>query len=120
VSLKTKSIRAAIAMLMFVCSYTSGILLPGRAVKLHAATVTLTARMPETTGVQWTIRSATEFAQRPDMHPDEVKVRSTWQFVSAESQLVGSETGEARILPLQTTGEISVPANEGFLSTARW
>src|SRR2546426_1824004 len=50
-----------------------------------------------------------------------VTVRSTWQFapgqqVSAESRLVGSETGEARILALQTTGGTPVPANEGFRS----
>jgi len=81
----------------------------------------LVARMPETTGVQWTVRPATEFAQRPNMHADEVTVRSTWQFapgqqVSAESRLVGSETGEARILALQTTGGTPVPANESFLS----
>ena len=55
------------------------------------------------------------------MHADEVTVRSTWQFapgqqVSAESRLVGSETGEARILALQTTGGTPVPANESFLS----
>lgn len=119
--MKTKSIRTAIVMLAFVCSYTSGILLPERAVELHAATVALIARMPETTGVQWTVRPAMEFAQRPDMRADEVTVRSTWQFalgqqVSAESRLVGSETGEARILALQTAGEPLVPVDESVLS----
>ncbi len=118
--MKTKSIRTAITMLAVVWGYTSGILVPEGALKLRAATVALIARMPETTGVQWTVRPATEFAQRPDMHADEVTVRSTWQFapgqqVSAESRLVGSETGEARILALQTAGETPVPANS-FLS----
>jgi len=118
--MKIKPIRTAITMLAVIWGYTSGIL-PEGALKLQAATVALVARMPETSGVQWTVRPATEFAQRPNMHADEVTVRSTWQFapgqqVSAESRLVGSETGEARILALQTTGGTPVPANESFLS----